>query len=47
MTGTQTGENLGGGHRVFEAHERLQAKLREIREAKNREAQAARHSGGH
>jgi uncharacterized protein (DUF433 family) len=29
------------------AHERLQAKLRELREAKNREAQDARHSGGH
>ena len=29
------------------AHERLQAKLREIREAKNGEAQDARHSGGH
>jgi uncharacterized protein (DUF433 family) len=29
------------------AHERLQAKLRELREAKGREAQDARHSGGH
>jgi hypothetical protein len=29
------------------AHERLQAKQRELREAKNREAQDARHSGGH
>jgi uncharacterized protein (DUF433 family) len=29
------------------AHERLQAKLRELREAKSREAQDARHSGGH
>jgi uncharacterized protein (DUF433 family) len=29
------------------AHEKLQAKLRELREAKNREAQDARHSGGH
>jgi uncharacterized protein (DUF433 family) len=29
------------------AHERLQARLRDIREAKVREGQGARHSGGH
>ncbi len=29
------------------AHERLQARLRDIREAKDREGQDARHSGGH
>jgi uncharacterized protein (DUF433 family) len=29
------------------AHERLQARLRDIREAKDREGQGARHSGGH
>jgi uncharacterized protein (DUF433 family) len=29
------------------AHERLQARLRELREAKNREMQDAGHSGGH
>jgi uncharacterized protein (DUF433 family) len=29
------------------AHERLQARLRELREAKNRGAQDAGHSGGH
>jgi hypothetical protein len=29
------------------AHERLQAKLRELREAKSREGQDTRHSGGH
>jgi uncharacterized protein (DUF433 family) len=29
------------------AHERLQAKLRELREAKQQEGQDARHSGGH
>ncbi len=29
------------------AHEKLQAKMREIREAKSRETQDARHSGRH
>ena len=29
------------------AHERLQARLRDIREAKDRKGQGARHSGGH
>jgi uncharacterized protein (DUF433 family) len=29
------------------AHEKLQARLREIRAAKNRQTQDARHSGGH
>lgn len=29
------------------AHDRLQARLQEIRDLKNREAQDARHSGGH
>jgi uncharacterized protein (DUF433 family) len=33
--------------KLDQAHQRLQAKLRELREAKNREAQDARHSGGH